>query len=148
MRLLLGGAVLAVALGEGADARPAAIAFVAVALLVGFALLSDRRSLLLRTSTEPEPLPAEAVCVSPWRGALDAAFPSTAGLVVLSAVALGLGRGLLAAALGGALAGLGLGSSLGLLQLVLGERTGGERLFVELGPGARRFVAVADRDAS
>src|SRR5262249_48795788 len=101
LRLALGVAVLAGALAEGAESDVALAAFALGAAFAAFAILGDRRSLLLRREP-PEALPQDARLAPAWRAVLDAALPSTVGVAVLAAIALAVGQEVLAALLGGA----------------------------------------------
>src|SRR5438105_4048167 len=86
IRLALGVLVLCVALVEGAADDNGLAAFALGAVLAAFAILSDRRALLLRRQ-DPEPLPDDARFVEHWRAAWYAAVPSTVGVAVLSVIA-------------------------------------------------------------
>jgi hypothetical protein len=137
-RLVLGAVLLAVALTGDTRARSVVLAFVVGAVLVAFAALSDRRALLRQRDQEPEPLPPSAVRDPSWRVVLVATYPSTFGVAVLAVIGLAAGNEVLGAILGGAVAGLGLASSVGLLSLLAWERERAVRLYV--GPHGRRFV--------
>jgi hypothetical protein len=137
-RLALGGVFLAVALTGDTPDRSVVLAFVVGALLVAFAALSDRRSVLRRKNKEPEPLPPTAVRDPSWRVVLAAAYPSTFGVAVLAVIGLAAGNEVLGAVLGGAVAGLGLASAVGLVPLLAWEHERAVRLYI--GPHGSRFV--------
>ena len=137
LRLALGVAALVGALAGGAEGGSALASF---ALGAAFAIVGDRRSLLLLRDP-PASLPQDARLAPAWRAALDAAMPSTVGVAVLAAIALALGHEVLAALLGGAEAGMALAGAIGFVQLVQWEREQGARLMVEIGPRGRRWVA-------
>jgi hypothetical protein len=123
------------------DARPRSLglAFLVGAIFVAFAALADRRALLLSGQEEPEPLPDGFARDPHWRVALMAAFPSTVGLAVLSAVALVTGNEVLGALLAGGIAGLGIASLIGLGAVLAWERERDARLY--FGPHGSRFLA-------
>jgi preprotein translocase subunit SecY len=73
-----------------------------------------------------------------WRAVASAAYPSTLGVSVLAVIALVAGKGILAALLGGVVAGLGVASGIGLVTLLAWEHERGARLY--LGTDGRRFV--------
>jgi len=139
VRIALGVALLLVAIAAGAPSGPGALAFVAGAGVVAFAALVDRRGLLLQGDVEPESLPAGAVQETPWRVVAAAAYPSTLGVSVLAVIALVAGRDVLAALLGGVVAGLGVASGVGLVALLAWEHERGARLHI--GKSGRRFVS-------
>jgi hypothetical protein len=138
VRLLLGALLLIAAVISGADPNTALLAFVVGAAIVAFAALTDRRSLLLGAEKEPDPLPADAVVESELRTVARAAYPSTIGLFVLAVVALAADQDALGALLGGADAGLGIASAVGIVRLLAWERNHGVRLYV--GEHGRRYV--------
>jgi hypothetical protein len=139
MRLGLGSVFVAVALAGDTAARSVIVAFLGGAAFVAFAALADRRSLLVDRPTQPEALPSGAVRDPGWRVVLDAAYPSTLGVSLLAAVGLIAGNEVLGALLGGAVAGLGIASGVGLVPLVAWEREQGVRLYI--GPKNSRYVA-------
>ena len=139
LRLALGVAVLGGALAEGAVGDSALVSFALGAAFAAFAIVGDRRALLLRRDP-PASLPQDARLAPAWRAARDAAMPSTVGVAVLAAIALALGHEVLAALLGGAEAGMALAGSIALVQLVQWEREQGARLMVEIGPRGRLWV--------
>ena len=139
IRLVLGVVLLCVTFVGNVQGRSLGLAFLVGAFFIAFAALVDRRSLLLRArDVEPEPLPAGAVEDPPWRVALAAAIPSTIGLAVLSLVAVGAGKDVLAALLAGGVAGLGVATVIALVSLLGWERERAVRLYT--GPHGRRFV--------
>ena len=139
VRLVLAAAGLAAAIAAGTSARAAASLFAAGAVVVLVAIMSGRRGRLvwLRLQ-EAEPLRSEAN-VEPRRLSLArAAYPSTIGLTVLIALALGL-QSSLAALLAGILAGIG-GAALGFaVRLAAWERRRGARVLAEPGRQGRVF---------
>lgn len=137
-RLALGGVLLAVALTGDTRPRSVVLAFGFGAGFVGFAALADRRGLILRKDEEPERLPVGAIRESNWRVLVHAAYPSTFGVTVLAVIGLVAGNEILGAVLGGAVAGLGIASGVGLVPLLAWERERGIRLYV--GSDGRRFV--------
>jgi hypothetical protein len=139
LRLGLGGVFLAFALAGDTAARSVVVAFLVGAAFVAFAALADRRSLLVGRPAQPEALPSGAVRDPGWRVVLDAAYPSTLGVAVLATIGLIAGNEVLGALLGGAVAGLGIASGVGLVPLVAWEREQGVRLYV--GPKNSRYVA-------
>jgi hypothetical protein len=139
IRIALGVAMLFVTFAGDARPRTLGLAFLVGAIFVAFAALADRRALLLREQKEPEPLPDGFARDSNWRVALMAAFPSTVGLAVLSAIALAAGNDVLGATLAGGVAGLGVASLFGLGAVLAWERERDARLYI--GPHGSRFVA-------
>ena len=136
--MALGVVFLAVALTGNARPRSVVLAFVVGAAFVGFAALADRRGLILRNDSEPEPLPGDVVFDASWRVVMTAAYPSTFGVSVLALIGLVSGNEVLGALLGGAVAGLGIASSVGLVPLLAWERERGRRLYI--GSNGRRYI--------
>jgi hypothetical protein len=130
--------LLAVSLVGDSAARSVGLAFAVGVALVGFAALADRRGVLLRRDSEPEPLPSYAVRDPSWRVVVSAAYPSTFGVTVLALIGLVAGNEVLGALLGGAVAGLGVASAVGLVVLLAWEHERGDRLY--LGSNGRRYV--------
>jgi hypothetical protein len=145
VRLVLGVAALGGALAGGAVGDSALAAFGLGAAFSAFAIVGDRRSLLIRRDP-PEPLPDDARVAPAWRAVLDAAIPSTVGVAVLAAIALAVGQDVLAAVLGGAEAGMALAGAIAFVQLVDWERREGARLMVEIGPRGRLWVSPGTPD--
>jgi hypothetical protein len=129
VRIALGLAAFAVASTGNARPESVALGFAVGAVFLAFAALNDRRSLFLRKRREPGRLPGDVEVDPPWRIAFDAMFPSTAGVTVLAVVAFALGNEVLAAVLGGAVAGMGIASGLSLYPLVTWEHEHGGRLY-------------------
>ena len=142
-RLALGVVFLAAALTGNARPRSVVLAFVVGAALVAFAALADRRSLLLRKESEPKPLRAGTVFDPSWRVVVRAAYPSTFGVAVLALIGLAVGNEVLGALLGGAVAGLGIASGVGLVRLLVWERERGLRLY--MASNGRRYVSPPTR---
>jgi hypothetical protein len=69
---------------------------------------------------------------------VDAAYPSTFAVTGLAVVGRAAGNEVLAAALAGAVAGLGLAAAVRLVPLLAWERRRAVRLYV--GPHGRRFL--------
>src|SRR5262249_3025265 len=113
VRILLGLVLLLAAIAAGAASNRALLAFIVGAGVIAFAALAARRGLLLRGEGDPEPLPEDVVVESDLRTATRAAYPSTVGLFVLALISLVAGEDMLAALLGGAVAGLGVASAVG-----------------------------------
>jgi hypothetical protein len=124
--------------------RSVVLAFVFGAALVAFAALADRRSLLLRKDSEPKTLRAGAVFDPSWRVVVHAAYPSTFGVAVLALIGLAVGNDVLGALLGGAVAGLGIASGVGLVRLLVWERERGLRLYIA--SNGRRYVGPPPPD--
>jgi hypothetical protein len=143
VRLVLGVAALGGALAGGAVGDSALAAFGLGAAFSAFAIVGDRRSLLIRRDP---PLPDDARVAPVWRAVLDAAIPSTVGVAVLAAIALAVGQDVLAAVLGGAEAGMALAGAIAFVQLVDWERREGARLMVEIGPRGRLWVSPGTPD--
>jgi len=139
IRIALGVAMLFATFAGDARPRSLGLAFLVGAIFVAFAALADRRAVLLRRDSEPEPLPNGFVRDPNWRVALMATFPSTIGLAVLSAIALATGNEVLGAMLAGGIAGLGIASLIGLGTVLAWERERDARLYI--GPHGSRFVA-------
>jgi hypothetical protein len=142
-RLALGVVFLAAALTGNVRARSVVLAFVVGAALVAFAALADRRGLLLRKDSEPKPLRAGAVFDPSWRVVVRAAYPSTFGVTLLALIGLAVGNEVLGALLGGAVAGLGVASGVGLMRLLVWERERGLRLYTA--SNGRRYVGPPPR---
>ncbi len=133
IRIVLGLGVLAVASTGNTRGASLGLAFAVGAVFLAFAALNDRRSLLMRRRREPGPLPQDAPHDPPWRIAVDAMFPSTIGVTVLAGIALALGNEVLGAALGGAVAGMGIASAISLYPLLAWEREHAGRLYYARG---------------
>jgi hypothetical protein len=140
VRLVLGGGVLVAALLADASARPALIGFGAGALFTAFTVMSDRRAQFFADRDRPGPLPEGAAHEPWWRTAFDASIPSTIGVTVLAAIALVTHHAVLAAILGGALAGMGIAAVMAALDLRSWERREGACLYLEGGGARRRFL--------
>jgi hypothetical protein len=138
IRIGLGVALLAAAFVGDVRAESLGLAFAFGAVFIAVAALADRRSLLLRSDAEPEPVPDGAVRDPAWRVALAAAVPSTLGLVVLSVIALAIGNEVLCAVLAGAVAGLGFATTVAIFPLLAWERERAVRLYT--GPHGQRYV--------
>ena len=140
IRLALGAVVLAAALAAGATPRSALAGFALGAVILAFAALADRRSLLLRGARDPEPLPDDALRETRWRVAWRLMLPSTVVVTLLAIVGLAAGSRVLAAILGGGVAGMGVAAAVTWARLASWERERGVRLFWEQGGERRRFV--------
>ncbi len=139
-RLALGIGGLAATTARGVDPGPAVglFAFGALILLLTVYGGDRRRRTALKLGT-PDPLPADARIESRSHALVRAAYPSTIGLTVLTAVAL-WPRPDLAAFLAGILGGLGVMSFVGAARLAALERSRGARLLIE-GRTSRVFEA-------
>ncbi len=106
----LGLGIVLVVAADALDARGGLVGviFTAGAFGSAFLVLQDPRQRFLGPRESPAALPADAVVDGPLQGVRTGIFPSTVGLTVLAAIALGAGRPVLAAFLAGALAGLGV----------------------------------------
>lgn len=138
MRAALGGALLGGTVAEGLPRAGVLLAVGVGAVLMVFGGASTRRIRDLDDFAQPP----EAATFGPWwEAAARAALPSTVGLTVLGAVALGFSRGL-AAVCGGLLGGMAiLGLASGIL-LLLEERRESRRLYVDWGIlQPRRYAA-------
>lgn len=110
VRVTLGIVWLVAARLAGAAPGPAYAAFGIGAVAVAFVALNDPRARFLRRDPQPLPEAEEARLDPRWRQLLSAVFPSTIGLTILAAIGLAP-QPLLAAALGGASAGLGIAAA-------------------------------------
>jgi hypothetical protein len=99
LRLALSATGLAASIARGLDGMVALVTWVFGAALCGFAVISTRQG-MLRAPREPRTAPA-------WRVALRATYPSTIGLVGLTALGV-LIEPQVGAAMAGLLGGLGL----------------------------------------
>lgn len=122
IRLGLGVLWLVAGALAGAGAGHAALAFAIGAVGGTVAVLADPRSRLVHGPVDPLPYPVGATLDSPLRHAWSAMLPSTVGVSILAAVAVGP-RPVLAALLGGISAGLGIATVLSLPAIF----SGGER---------------------
>jgi hypothetical protein len=111
-----------------------------------FSALADPRRQFFRIRGEAEPVPANASFEPRLRVALSALYPSSIGLAVLSAVALAFNPAL-AAVMAGGLAGLGVAGAITGAGIVLRERSGGVRHYIERG-GRRIYSETTSRDAA
>ena len=138
MRAALGGAILGGAVAEGLPRAGVLLAVGVGAVLMVFGGASTRRI----REFDDFPAPPESATFGPWwEAAARAALPSTVGLTVLGAVALGFSRGL-AGVCGGLLVAMAiLGLASGILLLVE-ERREARRLYVDRGIlQPRRYVS-------
>jgi hypothetical protein len=140
VRLALGIGGLVASVARGVDPGPAAGLFVLGALLLLLSVYGgDRRRRSALAFDAPEPAPSDARIESRSRSLVQAAYPSTLGLTVLSAVALWPQPGL-AALLAGILAGLALMSLVGAVRLASWERASQARILID-GKTSRVFAA-------
>jgi hypothetical protein len=147
VRLALGVVVLVLARVVGADAGSAGLAFVTAALFTAFIALNDPRRRFYRRPAEPRSVPSAATFETRRRLVVAALFPSTVGVCILAAIALGAGEGTLAALLGGVVAGLGLASLVSAFDLALRERADGLELYVDRTTHERYHRARSHDDA-
>jgi len=143
IRLALGLAGLGAAVLGGARGSVVLLAFVIGAVGAAALLTSDPRG-RRRRPAEPVPLVAGTAVDSWSEVARTDIFPSTAGVTVLTGAALAFDPAV-AAVLAGVLAGMGLATVVGALQIAAWERAAGGRLFAERG-GGRLFVEVRRPD--
>jgi hypothetical protein len=128
--LALGGVAGARALGVSPGAALGLFAF-GTGIVLFPLLTSRRRRLFWAAVAEAAPLEGEATVEGRVRTTVRAAYPSTIGLTVLTAIALAADPEL-AAFLAGTLAALALGAAIHGVEVVLWERSRGRRLL--LGP--------------
>jgi hypothetical protein len=131
------GFVASVAAGAGARSAGVGVAFGAAASAV--ALLTDRRSLLVRR-LPVEPLPEAARHAPLWRAVARGLLPSTAGVAALLVASLAF-EPVLAAVLAGILAGMGGVGFAAFVELSLLERQRRARFFTDGAGPVRRYVA-------
>ena len=141
LRLGLAAVGLALARARGLDGGTAAMLFLFGCggfLLTLVAGSGSRRTEERISSAKGEP-PEDAVVEPLWRSLLEAAYPSTLGLTVVTSIALPLNASL-AAVLAGILAGLGVAALLAAGRLVLWERELHGRVLAERGREGRVFL--------
>ena len=140
IRFALAAIGLAAAIVQGDRPRPAMLAFILGAAAGAFFVLADPRR---RWGADRERTIEEAALdydVEPWwQSALRATLPSTAGLAVLSAIALAFSY-VLVALLAGIIAGLGVAGLVAAYQVALEERRLGGQLLADRQPPGRLFV--------
>lgn len=95
--------------------------------MVSIVLAGDPRG---RRTTDPEPLPSDAISESWAQIARTDVFPSTVGVTLLAAVALAFDP-VLTGVLAGILGGMALMTMVSWLQVAVAERRLGGGLFVE-----------------
>jgi hypothetical protein len=138
VRALLGGVILGGAVAEGLPRAGVLLAVGVGAVLMAFGGASTRR---VRSFDDFADAPGDASIGPWWESVARAALPSTVGLTILGAVALGFSRGL-AGVCGGLLVAMAiLGLASGIL-LATEERREARRLYVDwsiLQP--RRYVS-------
>lgn len=132
IRLALAGAGLAAAVTAGSQQAGALLACGGATVATLLLVIADPRARFFQIPEDPPAAPADAREDGLWRLALGAAFPSTAGVAVLLAVALAV-EPTLAAMMAGILAGLGLAALVGAVELTALERRRACRLYVERG---------------
>jgi hypothetical protein len=127
--LALAGVIASIALGlDPAPALGLLVFGAGIVLLAVYGGDKRRRSAL--RFEDPEPVPPDAHMLEPGRGLAQAAYPSTVGLAVLTAVAV-WPRPDLAALLAGILAGLAVMSTIGAARVAGWERARGARILVD-----------------
>jgi len=131
LRAALAGAGVAASIVRGLDAGPAfaLLAFGGAILLLAVYGGDKRHRSALRFG-EAEPMPADARRKSAGRGLAEAAYPSTVGLAVLTAIALWREPGL-AALLAGILAGLAVMSLVGAARVTAWQRARRARILID-----------------
>ena len=144
LRIGLAVVGLALARARGLEAGPATGLFLfgCVGFLLALLASRGRHRGASRDSGAEGPPPPDAVIEPLWRSLLEAAFPSTVGVTILTAISLGLNTSL-AAVLAGMLAGLGLAALHAALQVALRERELDGQVLAERGRGARVFLRPA-----
>jgi hypothetical protein len=131
LRGLLATAGVVASIARGVHLGPALGLAIFGAALVLLSIYGGGRPARSRARfANPEPAPADAQMQSRWRGLAEAAYPSTIGLTVLTAIAL-WPQPPLAAFLAGILAGLAVMSLVGFTRLTLLERTRRSRILVD-----------------
>jgi hypothetical protein len=122
---------LGAAIARGVHAGPGVGLFAFGAAIVLLSIYGGgRRERSAARFADPEPAPAGAELQSRWRGLAEAAYPSTIGLAVLTAIALVL-QPPLAAVLAGILGGLAVMSLLGFGRLTALEHARRSRILVD-----------------
>ena len=131
LRGLLAAAGVAAAMARGVQGGPA---FGLVAFGAAIVLLSiyggGRPARSAVRFANPEPAPADAHMQASWRGLAEAAYPSTIGLAVLTAIAL-WPQPPLAAFLAGILVGLASMSLVGFARLTALEHARRSRILID-----------------
>ena len=141
VRLVLAAAGVAAAVAFGLARGPAAALFACgVGLLFLAVYGGDRRRRSALRFADAEPVPADARIESRARALGRAAYPSTIGLTVLTAIAL-WPQPALAALLAGVLGGLGGVSIAGALRLGAWERERKARILIEADRAERIYEA-------
>jgi hypothetical protein len=138
LRAALGGAILGGTIAEGLPRAGVLLAVGVGAVLMAFGGASTRR---IRSFDDFPEAPRSATFGRWWESGARAALPSTVGLSILGAVALGFSRGL-AGVCGGLLVAMAiLGAASGIV-LLLEERRERRRLYVDWGIlQPRRYVS-------
>ncbi len=131
VRIALGLVGLGIAVALGEDGTSAGLAFAVGALGTAFALVADRRGVILAQRSEPEPAPADASFEPRLVLVRKAMMPSTVGVSALAAIAFAVGQPGLGALLAGALAGMGLASLVHGATLTAQERASGAALYLD-----------------
>ena len=131
LRGVLALAGLGAAIARGVHTGPALglLGFGAALVLLSI-YGGDRPARSAAKFANPEPAPADAHMQGRWRGLAEAAYPSTIGLTVLTAIAL-WPEPLLAAFLAGILAGLAVMSLVGFLRLTALEHARRSRILID-----------------
>ena len=124
----------------GAPAETVLLGWAFGAVMVSIILAGDRRG---RLTTDPVPLPGDAIRESWAEIARTDVFPSTVGVAVLALVALAF-NAVLAGVLGGILGGMALMTIVSGLRVALAERNLGGALYLERG-SRRLFLLGAHR---
>ena len=131
LRGVLAAAGVAGAVARGVETGPAAGLVIFGAALVLVAIYGGGRPARSAAKfANPEPKPAEAHMQTPWRGLAEAAYPSTIGLAVLTAISL-WPQPPLAAFLAGILAGLAVMSVIGYTRLTILEHARRSRILID-----------------
>src|SRR3954454_10543831 len=131
LRGVLAAAGFAAAIVRGVHPGPAVGLFLFGAALVLVSIYGGGRPAGSAAKfADPEPKPAEARMQTPWRGLAEAAYPSTVGLAVLTAIALAP-HPPLAAFLAVILGGLAAMSVIAYTKLTLLEHARRSRILID-----------------
>ena len=138
IRLALGAAAIGACIARGVAPRAALLgALVGGVILVMIALGQSSRA-GLRGEPEWQDVPADAVFDPPWRAALLACIPSTAGVAVMIVISLAASPEL-AGILAGVMLALGVLAVVSGFEIVSRERREGVRLYLGRGPRPARY---------
>jgi hypothetical protein len=141
LRLALAVVALALARARGLEGSTAGMLFLfgCGGFLLTLVAGSGSRRVEQRISAAKGAPPDDAVVEPLWRSLLEATYPSTIGLTIVTAISLVLNESL-AAVLAGILAGLGVTAFLAAGRLVIRERELHARVLAERGRAGRVFL--------